>query len=56
MENTTTPAFKQPCVVNVYRGIPIKNNEYKQYVKLDENTLDLIRQKCINLTFQKKII
>ena len=38
--NEIEPAvLRQKCVVKVYRGIPIKNNEYKQYVNLKTDEL-----------------
>ena len=44
-ENKTT-VNRQPCIVKIYRGIPIKNNDYKQY-------LDAIRTNIINQTFRR---
>lgn len=56
MENTSNSVIRPPCIVKIYRGIPIKNNEYKQYFKLDELNLHLIRKKIIDQTLHKKII
>jgi hypothetical protein len=52
-ENKTTTVNIPPCIVKIYRGIPIENNDYKQYLKIDELNLNIIRNKSINQTFRR---
>jgi hypothetical protein len=52
-ENKTTPINRQPCIVKIYRGIPIKNNDYKQYINENQTQLDMIRTNLINQTFRR---
>ena len=52
-ENKTIPINRQPCIVKIYRGIPIKNNDYKQYLHANQSQLDIIRTNIINQTFHK---
>jgi hypothetical protein len=52
-ENKKTSVIKLPCIVKIYRGIPIENNDYKQYLKIDELNLNIIRNKSINQTFRR---
>jgi len=54
MENYTNSIQNQKCIVKVFKGIPIQNNEYNQYLKLDEANLDLVRKKLFIYTFHKK--
>ena len=51
-ENKTIPINRQPCIVKIYRGIPIKNNDYKQYLHANQSQLDIIRKNIINETFR----
>ena len=47
-----TTVNRQPCIVKIYRGIPIKNNDYKQYIDMNQSKLDTIRTHIINHTFR----
>lgn len=47
-----TTVNRQPCIVKIYRGIPIKNNDYKQYIDMNQSKLDTIRRHIINHTFR----
>jgi len=52
-ENKTIPINRQPCIVKIYRGIPIKNNDYKQYINENQTQLDMIRTNLSNQTFRR---
>ena len=52
-ENKTILINRQPCIVKIYRGIPIKNNDYKQYLDANQSQLDIIRTNIINQTFRR---
>ena len=41
----TAETTGQKCVVKIYRGIPIKNNEYKQYVTMKQEEIVKICKK-----------
>lgn len=36
---TIRSGFVNPCIVKVYRGVIINNNNYKQYEELDQSEL-----------------
>ena len=54
MEISTNSIQNQKCIVKVFKGIPIQNNEYNQYLKLDKANLDLVRKKLFIYTLHKK--
>ncbi len=34
MNEVKSYVFRPTCIVKIYRGIPIKNNEYRQYIDM----------------------
>lgn len=55
---TIRSGFVNPCIVKVYRGIIIDNNNYKQYEELDHSQLQKLieRQKNIIKKDEKKYL
>jgi hypothetical protein len=51
MNKVESTVLRQQCIVKIYRGIPIKNNEYKQYVIMKPEEIVKI---CKN--YYKKIL